>query len=92
MDNLIGIQVTMHNKSLCLVDVDRVEFLKLTDFEMDLQSGCAMCNSIKNWASTKTLNLFSEKLRIMVQDRLDSKLKKMLKPKEDNMICKHIKT
>lgn len=87
LENLINIQVTMHDKSLCLVEVNKVEFLKLSNFTMDLRSGCAMCNSITNWASTTTLNLFSEKLRLMVQGKLDTTLREMLKPSEDSVVC-----
>lgn len=88
LDNLVDIQVTVHDKSLCMVEINKVEFLKLSNFTMDLRSGCAMCNSFTNWASTTTLNLFSEKLRLKVQEKLDTTLRDMLKPSENSTVCK----
>lgn len=87
-ENLIRVVATMENESVCFLDVDKVKFVKFGDFDVDLHSGCNFCNKISSWLTTKILNLFKQKIRSLVEARIDSILQKMLDPREHSMVCK----
>lgn len=88
-DNLIRIDATMKNHSICFFDVNKVTFLRLGGFRVDLNSGCKLCNKMVSWASTKMLNIFNEHVRSLVEAKLEFVLQKALDPSEHSVVCKN---
>lgn len=89
-ENLIRVLATMENESVCFLDVDKVKFVKFGDFDVDLHSGCNICSTISSWLATKILNMFKQKIRSLVEARIDSILQNMLDPREHSLVCKKI--
>lgn len=88
-DNLIRVNALMKNKSLCLVEVNKVELLKLGDIHVGLNSCSKLCNKVANWISDTALNFFKNNLRNLIETRLNIFLQTILKPK-NSTICKYM--
>lgn len=89
MDNLIQIDVTMGDKSLCFVTINSVKFLKLGQFEVRLKSSCKLCSVVTSSAATSVLNYFKSRIRSLVQAKVNATLYKIIKP-GNLILCKNL--
>lgn len=89
MDNLIRVSASMRDKSLCLIDVEKVQLLHLGDFNVDLNSSCQICNKLANWITNKILNFFKTIVRYLVEYKVDAVLRTVLTPSKNNMVCRN---
>lgn len=88
-DNLIRVEATMKNHSICFFDVNKVKLLRLGEFRVDLNSGCKLCNKLGSWVTTKMLNIFEKHVTSLVEAKLDLVLQKALDPSEHSLVCKN---
>lgn len=86
MENLIRIDATMGEKSLCFLTINQIKFLKLDDFEVRLKSDCKICSKITSSVMSSALNHFKSRIRSLVEAKLNETLYKILKP-DNSVIC-----
>uniref|UniRef100_A0A1B6LLJ1 Lipid-binding serum glycoprotein N-terminal domain-containing protein n=1 Tax=Graphocephala atropunctata TaxID=36148 RepID=A0A1B6LLJ1_9HEMI len=89
MDNLIQIDATMGDKSLCFVTINSIRFLQLGDFEVRLRSSCKMCSSVTSSVTSSALNYFKTKIRSLVEAKVNETLYRIIKP-DNPVICKNL--
>lgn len=91
VDNLIQIDVTMGEKSLCFITINRIKFLELKDFEVRLRSSCEVCSRITSSVTSTALNYFKKRIRSMIEAKINDTLYKIIKP-DNPVICKKLNT
>lgn len=85
MKIILRVDLTMKDKSKCLVDVNKVELLELENVTMDFGqcSASRMC-----WLSKNILRALNENIRSLVEARLNLVLQEILKSDGNQTICK----
>ncbi|KAG8260468.1 hypothetical protein J6590_096655 [Homalodisca vitripennis] len=89
MDNLIQIDATMGDKSLCFVTINSIRFLQLGDFEVRLRSSCKVCSSLTSSVTSSALNYFKTRIRSLVEAKINETLYRIIKP-DNPVICKKL--
>ncbi|XP_054267543.1 uncharacterized protein LOC128990056 [Macrosteles quadrilineatus] len=91
MDNLIQVDVTMGDKSLCFININSVKFLRMGDFEVRLRSSCKLCSSVTSSVTSSALNYFKTRIRSLVEAKVNETLYRVIKP-DNPVICKTLHT
>lgn len=89
MDNLIQIDATMGEKSLCFITINSIKFLKLGDFEVRLKTSCKFCSRVTSSITSSVLNFFKTRIKSIVESKVNETLYKIIKP-DNTMICKNL--
>lgn len=84
MEVLLKVDLTMMDKSKCLLDVNKVELLELENVVVDF----GLCWPSSTWMSKNILRVLNENLRSLVEARLTLILQELFENDEANTICK----
>lgn len=91
VDNLIQIDITMGEKSLCFITINRIKFLELKDFEVRLRSSCEVCSKITSYVTSTALNYLKKRIKSMIEAKINDTLYKLIKP-DNPVVCKKLNT